>query len=43
MDYIRHVKYSSSHRQFFQVFTIAPDSISWNTGSQGGMGMCCHY
>jgi len=26
-------KFSPSH----------PDSITWNTGSQGGMGICCHY
>jgi len=24
MDYIMHVKYSTFHRQFFQVFTIVP-------------------
>jgi len=24
MDYVMHVKYSSFHRQFFQVFTIEP-------------------
>jgi len=24
MDYVMHVKYSSFHRQFFQVFTIMP-------------------
>jgi len=24
MDYVMNVKYSSFHRQFFQVFTIAP-------------------
>ena len=24
MDYVMHVKYSSFHRQFFQVFTITP-------------------
>jgi len=24
MDYVMHIKYSSFHRQHFQVFTIAP-------------------
>ena len=24
MDYVMHVKYSTFHRQFFQVFTIVP-------------------
>jgi len=35
MGYVMHVKYS----RVFQVFSIEPNS---NTGSQGGIGNCCH-
>ena len=43
MDYVMHVKYSSFHRQFSKFSPSRPNSITWNTGSQGGIGICRHY
>ena len=42
-DYVMHIKYSSFHRQFFQVFTIEPRLYHLEYWLAGGIGICRHY
>jgi len=43
LDYIMMLSPVLSIDSFSKFSPLHPNSITWNSGSQGGIGICCHY